>query len=332
MMLTGFPTRIILSRTDNIGDVIVTLPLAAFLKSHVAGIVIYFIGKSYTKAIIEACPFVDVFLDRDELISFGLPSSVQAEAALFIYPDKALEKSIRTQIPLRVGTANRWYHWVHLNKRVFFSRKNSPLHEAQLNFNLLSPWLNTPIPAFTLLRSYTLLKTKHTGSFHYLLNPSAARHIIFHTKSKGSAREWPMGNYLRLAQLLAPMNYQVYISGTEQEGKQIKAQCPQLFKESNVSDITGMFNLSEFIEFIDVCDGMVACSTGPLHISAALNKRAVGIYPPIKPMHAGRWGPLGSDSFVLTSTKSCSACRTTGLCGCIQDISPEAVLNKLIIN
>jgi heptosyltransferase-3 len=330
MTFNNFPKTIIISRTDNIGDVIVTLPLAAFLKQQAEDIFIYFIGKSYTKDIIEKCPFVDQFLDRDEIIaSGGLPASIQADAVLFVYPDKELEKKIYKQVPIRVGTSNRWYHWLYLNKRISFSRKNSPLHEAQLNFFLLLPWIKNPIPDLALLKSYTLLQTSKSNRFTNILNPSAKKHIIFHTKSKGSAREWPMASYLKLAQLLAPLQYQVYISGTENEGKQIKEQCPELFNQQNITDVTGKFPLATFVEFIDACDTMVACSTGPLHIAAGLNKKTVGIYPPIKPMHAGRWAPLGSNSFVLSSNISCDSCRKSGLCHCIQEILPESVFNIL---
>ncbi|HSY61249.1 MAG TPA: glycosyltransferase family 9 protein, partial [Cytophaga sp.] len=267
---------------------------------------------------------------RANILQHGLPTDVHAEAILFVFPDKELEKKIRKQVPLRIGTANRWYHWFYLNKRISFSRKNSSLHESQLNFYLLSPWFKSAIPDLEKIKSYTLLKVQSTASLQSVLITSAQKHIIFHTKSKGSAREWPLSNYHQLAKLLAPLNYQVYISGTAAEGKLIHEQYPELFSEKNVTDITGRFSLQQFIEFINICDATVACSTGPLHISAALNKQTIGIYPPIKPMHAGRWGPLGSRSSVLTSTKSCALCRTTGLCTCIQSITPEAVYNALI--
>ncbi|NLF41723.1 MAG: glycosyltransferase family 9 protein, partial [Bacteroidales bacterium] len=46
--------NLIISRTDAIGDVILTLPLASYLKSLEPGRKIIFLGRNYTKAIIEA--------------------------------------------------------------------------------------------------------------------------------------------------------------------------------------------------------------------------------------------------------------------------------------
>ena len=45
--------KIILSRTDAIGDVILTLPVAAYLEQVFPETQIIFLGKDYTKDIIE---------------------------------------------------------------------------------------------------------------------------------------------------------------------------------------------------------------------------------------------------------------------------------------
>ena len=60
-------------------------------------------------------------------------------------------------------------------------------------------------------------------------------------------------------------------------------------------------NLEQFIAFIAQCDGLVANSTGPLHIAGALGKDALGIYSPRKSINPQRWKPLGAKakSFVL---------------------------------
>ena len=82
--------------------------------------------------------------------------------------------------------------------------------------------------------------------------------------------------------------------------------------------------------FINQADGIVAASTGPLHIAAALGKFAVGIYPPIKPMHPGRWAPIGEKATFLVEDKKCSICRKSGSCECMENISPDAVKSKLL--
>jgi heptosyltransferase III len=70
----------------------------------------------------------------------------------------------------------------------------------------------------------------------------------------------------------------IYISGTKEEAKTMGIFLNDL--PSHVVNMTGKLSLSEFISFISSCDGVVACSTGPLHIAASLGKTAVGLYPP----------------------------------------------------
>jgi len=60
--------KIIISRTDSIGDVILTLPVAGVLKKHFPDSLIYFIGRQYTRPVIEACEHVDEFIDGDEIV------------------------------------------------------------------------------------------------------------------------------------------------------------------------------------------------------------------------------------------------------------------------
>ena len=98
---------------------------------------------------------------------------------------------------------------------------------------------------------------------------------------------------------------------------------------SDVTDITGMMPLAQFIAFINKADGLVAASTGPLHIAAALGKVAVGLYAPMRPIHPGRWAPLGPRAGYLVLDKQCRLCRHDSRCACIESINPMDVLLKL---
>jgi ADP-heptose:LPS heptosyltransferase len=53
--------------------------------------------------------------------------------------------------------------------------------------------------------------------------------------------------------------------------------------------------LSDMIALLSLAQVMVAPSTGPLHIAAALGKRTVSFYPPIKVQSAVRWGPYAAN-------------------------------------
>ena len=124
--------RIIISRTDNLGDVILTLPMAGILKQEMPGCYIIFLGKAYTRPLIDACKFVDQFLDVENLSSIpvrqaGSISSfiaLKADVILHVFPVKEIQKLAKlAKIPVRIGTSHRWYSWIYCNKLIHYSRR-----------------------------------------------------------------------------------------------------------------------------------------------------------------------------------------------------------------
>ena len=85
-------------------------------------------------------------------------------------------------------------------------------------------------------------------------------------------------------------NSLIYLTGTEAEGECIHSEIPEIFLLPHVSDVTGKFSLPRFI---GLSDGLVAASTGPLHIAAASGVFCLGLFPSQKPIYAERWGPIG---------------------------------------
>lgn len=332
--------NIILSRTDSIGDVILTLPMAGVLKSRFPDCRIIFLGSSYTRPVIEACGNVDLFLDWDEISRTEDPEArieklkaLNASVIIHVFPVKEIcHIAKKAGIPIRISTSHRWFSWVYCNKLSHFSRKNSSLHESRLNLKLLEPLgITEELPAARISDLYALTRIKSELPVSVTELISADHfNLILHPKSKGSAREWGVDNYTQLIDLLPKDKFRIFITGTKEEGDKMKD-----FLSSNkgkVIDLTGKLTLSEFLAFINRCDGLVAASTGPLHMAAALGKRTVGLYAPMRPIFPERWAPLGIDAHWLVIEKTCQKCRYTEDCECIREIRPEDVVQKLNIS
>jgi ADP-heptose:LPS heptosyltransferase len=187
----------------------------------------------------------------------------------------------------RIATGSRIASWKFANDRVFFSRKNSDLHESQLNFNLLYPFGVKDVPTLEEIREWHVLKPQVESPIQ--LEPNK-RSVVFHMLSKGSALNWSLGQYQTLASLLPASEFNIYITGTEEEGMRIR----EGFQfDEHIIDLSGKLSLPQLIAFISSCDTLVAASTGPLHIASSVGIRAIGLYPSKRPMHPGRWMPLG---------------------------------------
>jgi ADP-heptose:LPS heptosyltransferase len=306
------------------------------MKKNVPNATLIYLGRGYTQAIVDCFSVVDEFVDW-KLIE-NLPTSQRSEALkelkadviIHVFPNKdiaALAKKAR--IPMRIGTSHRSFHLLSCSHRLNFTRKNSVLHESQLNFELLKPLGLTVIPSLEEVMSMTAaFKVEHCKLPSDLLNSLEKNNktVVLHPKSQGSALEWPLESYLKLANELISKGYTVYFTGTEQEGDLFRSSLPI---NDNIIDLTGKLSLKELIYFISQVKNLVACSTGPLHIAGFLGVRAIGLFSPRKPIHPGRWQPLGTNVRVLVFDPNCPICKKKKSCQCIQEISVDSVLAEI---
>lgn len=324
---------IIISRTDSIGDVVLTLPMAGVIKKFYPNAKILFLAKTYTKPVVELSKYVDEFINWDELQKNKNAAEVlknyKADVFIHVFPNKEIAKLVKaTKIPLRIGTFGRLHHILTCNKKILFTRKKSELHESQLNLKLLSPLgiaQHFELEELATLYSFEnipSLKSELQG----LIDPNRFN-VILHPKSKGSAKEWGLDNYKSLAELLPKNKFKIFISGTEEEGKLIGNTFN--FNE-NVVSLIGKLSLTDFIAFIANTNGLVAASTGPLHIAAALNKKAIGLYAPKRPIHPGRWKPVGQYAQAVVFDENCPLCAKGLDCDCISKIEPQTIVELLL--
>lgn len=311
-----------------------TLPMAGLIKNQFPNAIIYFLGNSYTKEIVMTSEFIDEFINFDELEKLDLNEKIimlknlNLDVFIHVFPKKEICKLAKqARVPLRVGTTNRFYHWLYCNKLIQLSRKKSSLHESQLNIKLLSFLnINTDVSLKLMPKLYGFSKiTELKNEYKKIIDPSRIN-LIFHPKSKGSAREWGLKNFEQLIKLLPQKKYKIFISGTVQEGNLMREF---ISNNSKLTDLTGKLSLQQFIAFINACDGLIAASTGPLHIAAALNKKVIGLYSPMKPIDPGRWMPIGKDAHHLVINKNCSDCRKKNECVCIKSIQASQILSIL---
>lgn len=334
--------KILLSRTDAIGDLILTLPMVDVIKQNFPAAKVFILGRNYNKPIAQAAVLVDGFIDWSELENQTEKNIVEEikkqnfDVIVNVFPNKKIATvSKKAGIPIRIGTSRRFFHWINCNYLVNLSRKNSDLHEAQLNIKLLQK-LNIPTDfSLETLKNFGRIKpfAQLPNEINLLLNKNEKPKIILHPKSKGSAKNWCITNFVKLADMLLENNFDVFFTGTAEESNLIKTELSEHFptvKLPTVIDLMGKLNLSELITFISKCDFLVAASTGPLHIGAALGINVIGIYPPIRPMHPARWQPLGINANFLCVDKECSKCRNSSICYCMQEITPEHIL-KIIL-
>ncbi|NOQ15014.1 MAG: glycosyl transferase family 9 [Methyloprofundus sp.] len=327
---------ILLSRVDNLGDAILLLPAAGILKKYYPASRLLFLGQSYQREIVESCRHFDAFLDWDEVKDESLARQAaflaeqQIDVIVHVKPRRVIANAAKmAKIPHRIGSSDRIFHFLTCNHIPIQRRKRSKLHEAQMNIRLLGSLLKRV--DYTMEELEAFLGFDQFDHYPELAGRYLSKekfNLILHPLSHGHAKEWPVENFLDLIRLLPAERYNIIVTGTEKEGETLResllAHC-----QNRVHDLTGQLTLVEFMGLISQADGLVAASTGPLHIAAAMNIQVLGLYVQRWQLRPGRYGPIGKHASVMVYDEDCPTCLADKNCDCIRLITPERVADKI---
>jgi ADP-heptose:LPS heptosyltransferase len=324
-------SHILICRTDNIGDVVLTLPMVRRLRELNAHARISFLCRRYATDVVKMFRHVDEVVAVEDIAgdmkTYFRDSGI--DTVIFAQPDHALARAaFLARIRHRIGNARqKLYLQLFCNRPVRFSKRVSELHEAQINFEFLKPFGDAQIPETSDIWRESDFAVPRPARLQAMLAPNTFN-LIFHPRSNGHGREWPVEHYTALAQCLRQhQGLRIWITGSADEGKWLNEHARELLAMPHVSSVCGEFSLAELASFIDMADGMMASGTGPLHLSGALEQRTIGLFPPTKPMHPARWAALGARSTNLCiEAASCAHCqRDERTCACMVGIAPEQV-------
>jgi lipopolysaccharide heptosyltransferase II len=310
------PKNLLIVRTDRIGDVILSLPLAGIVKKHLPECRLTFLVKSYTKELVENHPHIDNILTLKEKNgnvslkeNITLVKKFNFDSSIIVYPTFATSLiTFLSGIKHRIGTGYRWYSFL-FNEKVYEHRKYAERHELEFNVNLLRK--------FNINERVTPANVK----FDLYVNPESDKKvkrelqendidpakpiIIFHPGSLGSSIDLPIEKFVELIQFVNnKTNFQILLTGSGNE----REFCAKLVLNNRIKNFAGKFSLAEMISVINLAEIFISNSTGPIHIAAALNKHTIGFYPKILASSAKRWGPYTEKAIVFTPETDCENC------------------------
>jgi ADP-heptose:LPS heptosyltransferase len=324
-------SRILICRTDNIGDVVLTLPMAGYLKQLIPGVKVDMLCRGYAAPVVNCCRFIDRTLALEDVEVDRLFEEERYDTVIFAFPHRALGRAARRAgVPNRVGSSHRLHHWLTCNRLAHFSRVRSRLHEAQLNFALLKPLGIDHAPALADIPPLYGLQAPRSAEAAELFD-AAPFNLILHPKSNGNGREWPLQRFAELAaELRRDPGITIWVTGSRAEGELLAREAASLLACPNVRNLCGRVDLRGLVALIGMADGLIASGTGPLHISAALGRNTLGLFPPIQPIDIARWGALGANAMSLSGERRCDTCTGAQACTCMAAISPAQVADVVM--
>ncbi len=310
------PKNLLLIRTDRIGDVILSLPLAEIIKKHYPDCRITFLLRDYTKDLAASNPFIDEILVLKEIDgeidikeNLRMLGKKHFDTCITVYPTLKIAWLVfRSGIKNRIGSGYRWYSLL-FNRKVYEHRKFADKHELEYNVNMLKEiGIEEKITKDNVHFFIEIEKSVDEKVSKALINNgiSTARPVVIvHPGSGGSAVDLPIEKFKTLVERLVNSNVQVLITGSESE----KELCQQLVVNSGVNNFAGKFSLKELVALINKADVFVSNSTGPIHIAAALDKYSIGFYPHLTACLPKRWGPYSNKSKIYMPESDCEDCK-----------------------
>ncbi len=308
--------RILVIRTDKIGDVVLSLPVVSALRNCYPESTIAMMVQPGVREIVEDYPGLNsVLYDTPE--DHNLQGFIRLirtfkqgsfDAALLLHPTLRLALAmVFAGIPIRIGTGYRFYSLL-FNRRIIEHRKDSRRHEIEYNLSLAEA-IGADVSEI-LFRIHVLPEA--IDRVTEILNEMGVEPdrplVVLHPGSKGSALEWPRRAFGELAErLTTELNAQVILTG----GKGEQGVIDEVLRpvSEKVWTLVDSLTLKELVALLKKADLVIANSTGPLHLAAAVGTTVIGIYPPCAPMHARRWGPYGQlENVLIPVVPECRRC------------------------
>ncbi|RPJ77210.1 MAG: lipopolysaccharide heptosyltransferase family protein [Alphaproteobacteria bacterium] len=315
--------RVLINRSDAIGDSILTSPMAKIIKEKFPEAKVTFIIAAKSADLFKSHPYVDDFKIYHRNARFYLKIreiiNIFKETRpthYFFAGGGYLPNFVAwfTQVKFRGGLKSRWHTYLFLNKGVRQKRSMVTMHEMEYNLNLLAPLgieysykdKTHYSPEIHLTQDELEL---NFNSFKKTLRKEGVepdRQMIFiHPGMTGHTLNWSSRNFARLIlkfELKFPNKFLFIISYTPTDNIYLQGMKEILNKKENelLKDRTYFLNgqkegLRHYMSILSRASVFVGPSTGTTHIAAVLGVPVVTIYSPIKVQSSLRWGPLAKN-------------------------------------
>ncbi len=310
------PENLLIVRTDRIGDVVLSLPLAGLVKKHFPECKVTFLLRGYTKTLVEEHPYIDeIIILKEENGKVSIKENINRlkkkhfDVSIVVSPTFTTALILFfARIKKRIGTGYRSYSFL-FNKRVYEHRKYAEKHELEYNVNLLNEiGIHEKISPST-VNFDIRINNNNQGKIKSLLKSEQINDddklVIIHPGSGGSSVDLPTDKMIALTKMLSEVDdLKIIVTGDSSENK----LCDKFILKETIINMAGKLNLSELKALLNHADIFISNSTGPIHIAAALGKFTVGFYPKILACSPQRWGPFTDKKAIFSPSIDCNNC------------------------
>ncbi|MFH1622459.1 MAG: glycosyltransferase family 9 protein [Candidatus Omnitrophota bacterium] len=323
--------RVLISRTDRLGDVLLSTPVIKNLRKNLPGAHIAVMVKESLLDLLKGNPYLDEVIAFDKIGKHkGLIDSIRFtrkirkknfDLALILHP------TIRVHLILffagikeRIGYDKKWGF---LNTRIIKHTKQlGQKHESEYTLDFLK---KLGLVSFDKTMFMPIYKESEEWADGFLKerNLYSSKIVLIHAQASCPSRLWPQDYYNSVVDnLISIYNANVIYIG-ELRKENIK-------ENNNIFNLTGKTTISQLASIIKHSNLLISNDSGPVHIAVALGTPVISIFGRKQTgLSPRRWGHSNAKSVFLHKDVGCEVCLAHD-CNkdfvCLKAIEPGEVL------
>lgn len=333
------PNRILLIRTDRIGDVLLSTPAIkavrdAYPQAHIAIIV-----RPYAEDIVDGNPYLDevILYDKDgghkgifATIGFAMRlRKKKFDLAIILHPtNRSNIIPFLAGIPERLGYDRKW--GIFLTKKIKDVKHLGEKHEVDYNLDLLR---HIGIEAKD-KGLYMPVKSEDEKIIErfFSLNGLSGKDLIIavHPGASCPSKRWSAYRFGRLSdELIEKFKAKIVIIGGPSDVKIVQEVKTGMLNQPIT--LSEEHSLGEVAALLKRCRVFISNDSGPVHIAVAVGTPVISIFGRADPgLSPNRWGPVGPNDIVIHKDAGCKECLAHNCkinFKCLDTITVEDVLS-----
>lgn len=301
--------RVVIVRTDLLGELVLTLTVARRLRDTCPGVAITMVVAPGMEELIRLCPDVTSVISHPpqcdgirwywRSLRLGRRLRVgRYDAVMVVNPTKPLHLATwLSGIPIRIGYACKGGRY--LLTHTVSDRKIEPLeHEAEYSAKFLKfLGIDESPPSSGLARHLLEPRLAARQLAAWGIQPEE-RVVAMHPWASKPFKRWPLQRFLALGHLIQrEMGVRVVIVG----GPEHAAEADTV--EGPFIHLTGKTSLTELAVLLKRCECLISNDSGPPHVAAAVGTPSIVLFGTRDPIASPiRWRPVGSGHVIIWKT------------------------------
>ncbi|MDD5596211.1 MAG: lipopolysaccharide heptosyltransferase II, partial [Candidatus Omnitrophica bacterium] len=331
--------RILIARTDRIGDVVLSTPVIKAIRENYPHAYIAVLVSPYAKEIVEGNPYLDevIVYDKDKL-QRGLMGSIKFarllkkkkfDLALILHPNNRTHLiTFFAAIPRRLGY-DRKFHRL-LTDKIKHTKQLGQKHETEYTLDFIRYLGIEPASKSLYMPIKKESEEKVDKLFEELSILKTDKLLAVHPAASCPSRIWPNDRFAAVAdKLIEKYGFKVLILAASKD----KALAEEVKKHMShqAINLAGETSISMLASVLKRCQLFISNDSGPVHIAAALGTPVISIFgrnqPGLSPL---RWAPLGPKARTIHKNVGCVECLAHNCLkgfACLKAIKVEEVIS-----